>query len=302
MQKNIPLKGFSNYKIGGPAKFLLEVNSIEDLKPDFKEFKKMMTLGAGSNVLISDEGFDGLVLLNRISGIEIQGESIKVGSGVTIDELLDFCLEHDLSGLEWAGGLPGTIGAAVRGNAGAFKGETKDSVLEVESIDLITKEVRKRINEECLFNYRWSVYKENPNEFITKVVLKLKKGDKNEIENSINEKIQYRKEKHPMEYPNIGSTFKNIPIKEVTEHQREEFRDFIKNDPFPVVLTTKLLALAGLKGKREGDAQISEKHPNFIVNLENAKASDVQSLIDLAKKTVKEKFNLELEEEITYLS
>lgn len=301
MQKNIPLKGFSNYKIGGPAKFLLEVNSIEDLKPDFKEFKKMMTLGAGSNVLISDEGFDGLVLLNRISGIEIQGESIKVGSGVTIDELLDFCLKHDLSGLEWAGGLPGTIGAAVRGNAGAFKGETKDSVLEVESIDLIKKEVRKRTNEECLFNYRWSVYKENPNEFITKVVLKLKKGNKNEIENSINEKIQYRKEKHPMEYPNIGSTFKNIPIEEVTEHQREEFKDFIKNDPFPVVLTTKLLALAGLKGKREGDAQISEKHPNFIVNLENAKAADVKKLIELAKKTVKDKWEIKLEEEITYL-
>jgi UDP-N-acetylmuramate dehydrogenase len=302
MQKNIPLSNYSNYKIGGPAKFFLEVNSAEDLKQDFSEHERITILGGGTNILISDEGFDGLVLLNKIGGIEAGGEHIKFGSGVMIDELLKYCVEHGLSGLEWAGGLPGTIGAAVRGNAGAFKGETKDSVLEVESVDIHSKEKMKRKNEECNFGYRWSVYKENPNEFITSVTLKLEKGESSNIKKLIDEKINYRKEKHPMEYPNIGSTFKNIPVEKISDKQREEFKDFTKDDPFPVVHTTKLLALADLKGKREGDAQISEKHPNFIVNLGNAKASDVQALINLAKKTVKEKFNIDLEEEIAYLS
>ena len=301
MQKNIPLSQFSNYKIGGHALFFLKATDADDLKQDFSKFNKIFILGGGTNVLLPDEGINGLVLLNRIPGIEVHNELVKIGSGVMIDELLDFCVENNLSGLEWAGGLPGTIGAAARGNAGAFKGEIKDSVFEVESMDLISKEVRKQTNKQCEFGYRWSIYKENPNEFITSVILKLKKGNSEQVKKAIDEKIEYRNLKHPMEYPNIGSTFKNIPVEEVTDKQREEFKDFTKDDPFPVVLTTKLLALAELKGKRAGDAQISEKHPNFIVNLGNAKAYDVRKLIDLAKETVKDKFGIDLEEEITYL-
>lgn len=306
LQKNVPLSKFGSYKIGGPASSLLEIKSIEDLKTDFSRFKKIFILGGGTNVLISDEGFDGLVLLNRIPGIEQDHELLKIGAGVMIDELLTFCIKNSLSGLEWAGGLPGTIGGAVRGNAGAFGGEIKDNFYEVESYNIRTRKLIRRNNKQCLFAYRSSIFKHSNDmyhhsEIITKVVLKLTKGESSEIEKLIKEKIDYRNLKHPMEYPNIGSTFKNIPLEKITEEQKQEFKDFIKNDPFPLVPTTKLLALSGLKGKREGDAQISEKHPNFIVNLGKAKSEDVLRLIELSKKTVKGKWKIDLEEEITYL-
>lgn len=302
LQQNVLLKNLGSYKIGGSAKYFADVNSLEDLNSfNISEFGKFFVLGGGTNLLIADEGFEGIVLQNKILGIDLNDEFIHIGAGVEVKDFLDFCVENSISGLEWAGGLPGTVGGAVRGNAGAFGGEIKNSVYEIESFDLSTKQIRRRKKEECNFGYRWSVYKENLNEIITKVTLKLNRGDKDLIRQQIQEKVDYRNLKHPMEYPNIGSTFKNIPLEKVGQAQKEEFKDFIKNDPFPVVLTTKLLALAGLKGERSGDAQISEKHPNFIVNLGNAKASDVRKLIEFAKKTVKDKWGIELEEEITYL-
>lgn len=302
LQQNVSLKEYGSYKIGGLAKSFIQISSSDELKEiGLSKFPKIFILGGGTNLLISDEGFDGLVVLNKIGGIDVQDGLVHAGSGVLVSELLDFCVENSLSGLEWAGGLPGTIGGAVRGNAGAFGGEIKDSIYGVESYDLGSKETKRRKNEECNFGYRWSVFKENPNEIVTKVALKLTTRDKEQIKKSIQEKIDYRNLKHPMEYPNIGSTFKNIPVDKITDGQKAEFSAFIKNDPFPVVATTKLLALAGLKGQREGGAQISEKHPNFIVNLGNAKASDIRKLIELAKETVKEKWGIELEEEITYL-
>lgn len=299
--ENVSLKTYGSYKIGGPAKYFLEIVSEEDLRKDFSNFNKIFILGQGTNILISDEGFDGLVLHNNIQGVTLNGDNLIFGSGVQISDILNFCIENSLSGLEWAGGLPGTIGAAVRGNAGAFGGETKDNVLEVDSIDLKSKKKNKRSNKECKFGYRFSIYKKNSQEFITSVTLSLKKGDSDEIKRLIQEKIDYRNLKHPMDYPNIGSTFKNIPLSSIPKNLLVEFQSFIKNDPFPVVPTTKLLALAGLKGKKTGDAQISEKHPNFIVNLGNAKASDVLKLVQLARKTIKDKWGIELEEEIQIL-
>lgn len=301
IQQNVPLKNFSSLRIGGPSSHFLEISKIEDLKTDFSSFKKIFILGGGTNVLIDDRGFNGLVVHCSLKGIDQDRELLKIGAGVEISDLLNFCIEHELSGLEWAGGLPGTIGAAVRGNAGAFKGEIKDCVFRVQSFNFETQKEFSRTNAKCEFGYRWSVYKTKPSEFITSVVLKLSKGDSEGIKKSINEKIEYRKLKHPMDYPNIGSTFKNIPVDKVSIEQRNEFKDFTKDDPFPVVLVTKLLALVGLKGKKIGDVQISEKHPNFIVNLGSAKSSDVLKLIGLMKKTVKNKWGIDLEEEIQHL-
>ncbi len=302
IQQNVPLKNYSNYKIGGFASFFAEISNPKDLKEiDFSKFKRFFILGGGTNILIPDEGFDGLVVYNNIKTIELKGDELHLGAGELIEDILNFCIENSLSGLEWAGGLPGTVGGAVRGNAGAFKGEIKDNVYEVESFNIQTKKFSKRKNEECEFGYRSSFFKINPNEIITSVVLKLTKGDREEIQKYTQEKIDYRNERHPMDYPNIGSTFKNIPLTNLSEKLVREFQLFVKNDPFPVVPTTKLLALANLKGKRIGDAQISDKHPNFIVNLGDVKASDVQLLIKLAKKTIKDKWGIDLEEEIQIL-
>lgn len=304
-QENVPLKNYSNYKIGGPAKLFVEVTLVDELIEALKSAKdeKVYILGRGTNLLISDTGFDGLIIHNRIEGIERDGDNLRVGSGALIKDLLDYCLENSLSGLEWAGGLPGTVGGAVRGNAGAFKGETKDSVLGVESLDMLSLEQKVRANRECNFGYRSSIFKtgEGKNEFITHVVLGLKVGNREEIEEKIAQKIEYRNNRHPMNYPSIGSTFKNIPLASLSEDLQKEFAAIVKVDPFSMVLTTKLLDQCNLRGIRVGGAMISEKHPNFIVNVDNAKAEDVKALIEIARQAVKEKYNLNLEEEIIYL-
>lgn len=304
MQKNIPLKNYSNYGIGGRALFFLEVSNPKELeKENLEKFDKIFILGGGTNVLIDDRGFDGLVIHDRLDSIVEKENLLHVGSGVLLPDVIQYCINHELSNLEWAGGLPGTVGGAVRGNAGAFGREIKDIVLEVESMDLFTKKIHKKSNRECKFGYRSSIFKtERNSELITSVTLQLQKGDKDQIRKLTEEKIEYRKNRHPLEYPNIGSTFKNIALSSLSENLQKEFKDYVKNDPFPVVTTTKLLALAGLKGRRVGDAQISDKHPNFIVNLGNAKSSDVLQLVELAKRAVKDKWGIDLEEEIFYLN
>jgi UDP-N-acetylmuramate dehydrogenase len=306
LQKNVPLKNYSNFKIGGPAKFLVEVGFTEELKEALSSMKgeKVYTLGSGTKVLISDEGFDGLVILNKIEGIEQEEDDLRVGSGTLVKDVLDYCIENSLSGLEWAGGLPGTIGGAVRGNAGSFKGETKDNVIEVESLDLKTLDEKIRNNAQCQFGYRDSIFKsgEGANEFITYVALELMSGDKEEIKEKIQQKIDYRRNRQAVEYPSVGSIFKNIPLDSLSPDLQKQFADFVKIDPFPIVLVTKLLALCDLEGKRVGGAMISDRHPNFIVNVDNATAKDVKMLIEIAKQAVKEKYNLNLEEEVVFLN
>ncbi|HZJ18042.1 MAG TPA: FAD-binding protein, partial [Patescibacteria group bacterium] len=148
IEENVSLKKYSNFDIGGEARYFLRVITIDEFKKglfNWKQINKInhkpsFVLGSGTNILISDNGYDGLVIYNNIQGIKIEGDFLKVGSGVLASELLDYCLKHSLSGFEWAGGLPGTIGGAIRGNAGAFKGEIKDSIIEVKSIDRDTLE------------------------------------------------------------------------------------------------------------------------------------------------------------------
>ena len=309
IRQNVPLKDYSNYKIGGPAAYFLEVSTKEELIKGIKEWeemglnKRIFVLGKGTNILINDEGFDGFVIHNNILGIERKENDLIVGAGVLVSDILNYCIENSLSGLEWAGGLPGTIGGAVRGNAGAFGGEAKDCVKEAISFNLLDKSQNFRKNKDCNFSYRYSFFKsrEGLNEIITSVILKLKPREKESIRQSVLEKIDYRKAKHPLELPNIGSTFKNIPFDSLSPELQAEWRQYIKSDPFPVIPVAKVIYLAGLMGKRVGSAQISEKHTNFIVNLGGATSNDVKQIIEEVKTAVNEKFGVILEEEIMYL-
>jgi UDP-N-acetylmuramate dehydrogenase len=307
-QEKVLLKNYSNYRIGGPAKYFVKISSVNELKEVLRLAKslslgKIAILGGGTKVLIGDKEFNGLVIYNKIMGIEKEGNNLKVGSGVLTKDILNYCIENSLSGLEWAGGLPGTIGGAIRGNAGSFGGEIKDNLIKVESINLTTFEEKIRNNVECQFGYRNSLFKIKGNaEFITNVTLKFEIGDREEIKREIQEKINYRNERQPLDYPSIGSIFKNISFNSLSEKLQKEFLGIVKNDPYPVVLVTKLLALAGLKGKRVGGAMISDKQPNFISNVNNAKAADVEALIEIAKQAIKKKYNLSLQEEIVRLN
>ena len=326
-QENIPLSKLSHYKIGGIARYFFAAKNEREIVWAVKEAKNkklpIFIIGGGTNLLIGDEGWNGLVLKPNIITLELsahggsafggKGETLLAGAGVIMGNLIAFALKNSLSGLEWAGGLPGTFGGAIRGNAGCFGGEIKDSVQLVRSFDIKTMTIRERVIKECKFGYRNSIFKKkNGNEVILSVELRLIKGDKKKISEIIKKNIAYRNENHPLEYPNIGSIFKNVSLAAIHEKGSVKYKKAVadtsllyrgsqfsvKTDPLPVISAAKLISEAGLCGVTLGGAMISPKHSNFIVNVLDARADDVKSLITLAKTEVHKKFGITLEEEV----
>lgn len=303
IQEGVSLAEHSNYRIGGPARYFCEAANEEEIRGGVlfarEQQAPMFVLGGGTNLLIDDDGFNGLVLKPSVRHLRVDGQMMTVGAGLSVADLLKFTIEHSLSGLEWAGGLPGTVGGAIRGNAGAFRGEIKDRIISVETFDVEALATITRENGACRFGYRASVFKEkNGREIILRATLNLDKGDAQKIAAGIQEKINYRLERHPMEHPNIGSTFKNVDLELVPKVWRGAVAAVVKVDPFPVVPTAYLISEAGLRGTQHGGAMVSPKHPNFIVNLGGATAADVKFLIATVKETVFEKYGIRLEEEI----
>lgn len=303
IMEGVPLAEHSNYRIGGPARYFCEAANEEQIREAVtfarEQRAPLFVLGGGTNLLIDDAGFSGMVLKPAVMQLAADGETVLVGAGVSVADLLKFTIARSLSGLEWAGGLPGTAGGAIRGNAGAFRGEIKDRIVSVDSFDVETLETITRGHAECKFGYRNSIFKEkNGREIILRAKLELERGDAQKIAAGIQEKINYRLERHPMEYPNIGSTFKNVDLELVPKIWQTAVEKVIKVDPFPVVPTAYLISEAGLRGTQHGGAMVSQKHPNFIVNLGGAKAKDVRFLIETVKEKVFEKYGIRLEEEI----
>lgn len=299
IQENIQLAPLTTFKVGGPAQHFVEVKTKEELKEAIelseKNDWKSLILAGGSNLIISDAGFDGLVVKINIVGLDIDGDVLTAGAAVEMKELVDASIDASLAGLEWAGGLPGSFGGAIRGNAGAFGGEIKDTILEVETFSLADG-FRTFNKTECQFDYRESFFKHS-DEVIISAKSKLQKGHKDELRKVADSRIQYRQDKHPMNYPNSGSIFKNVPLENVPKEHLPLFEDAIKNDPFPIVPTAKIIAVAGLKGKKVGDAQLSEKHSNYIVNLGNAKSNDIIELIKQIQQEISERYQIILEVE-----
>lgn len=235
-----------------------------------------MLFGNGTNLLVKDEGFRGIVLQIKLDNIKIDGTNVIVQSGVKNAVLAKRLTDTELTGFEFASGIPGTIGGAIKMNAGAYGNEMKDIVTEVTFLDK-DGEIHIISNEECEFSYRHSrFFKEKV--VILETKLKLQKGNKIEIENKVKDLLMQRKEKQPIEYPNAGSTFK----------RGENY------------ITAKLIDECGLKGYQIGGAQVSEKHAGFIINKENATSTDILNLIEYVQKKVKEKTgeNIQLEIEV----
>ncbi len=305
-KKDILLSKYSNYRIGGPAKYFFEAKNIDEIIKAIENWRRLHSdaifiLGAGTNILFNDERFNGLVLKPNIQFIKGDGNTLRVGAGVPISQILNYAINEGLSGLEWAAGLPGTLGGAIRGNAGSFGGEMRAIIKEVVSLDISGPQTRiiKRGIGDCRFGYRSSVFKLNENkEIIVGATLIFRKGNRKLMEAATEENINYRREKQPLEHPSIGSIFKNVNLQKVAKKQHKLFNSVIKKDPFPVIPAAHLISEVGLTGISCGGAMISPKHPNFIVNILNATAKDVKNLIELAKKEVKKKFNIGLEEEI----
>lgn len=311
LKENVSLADRSYMKVGGRARYFLEFDSVEKLKSGLEEwqkiggnFDKMFVIGDATNVLFSDDGFDGLILHNKITGIEQKTTyQLEVGTGTTIEEINNFCITNSLGGLAWSGGLPGTLGGAIFGNAGAFGGETKDTILSVKSYDYLTGEMITRTKEACQFDYRQSVFKkESKSEIILSAILQLQSGDVEAIKSEVESHIDYRESRQPLDFPSLGSTFKNIPVEQFSAELLERVESEIKTDPFPVVPIAYLISLVGLKGHKIGGAQISEKHPNFILNLGDAKTADILALIDLVIKRISLEFHVVPEPEIRVVS
>jgi len=287
IKQNEPLSKHTTFAIGGPAKYFAVAKTKEEILEaiDFAKNKKLpfFVLGGGSNILINDGGYDGLIIKIQIGGVIIEEEKITAGAGVLLSQLVNESANKGLSGLEWAVGIPGTIGGAINGNAGAYGRSVSESAREIVVLtedDRKWKE-KKYSNEECGFEYRKSKFKHLANrEIILEVVLNLQKSDTEKVKGEIRNTILQRKGKIPAQ-PSAGCVFKNI-----------------KKDGQLVATASKLVEECGLKGVKSGGAEIPHLHGNYVVNSGGAKAEDVLKLINLCKQKVKDRFNLELEEEI----
>ncbi|MBE5870201.1 MAG: UDP-N-acetylmuramate dehydrogenase [Lachnospiraceae bacterium] len=281
--QNEPMKDHTTFRIGGEAECLLKVPGQDEMIELMKCFHKLETpyyvIGNGSNILVGDKGISGIVLstsehMNRIS---IDGERITVEAGEMLSRVAAVARDQGLSGLEFAAGIPGTIGGAIVMNAGAYDGEMKQ-IVECVRVVSAEGEVLELDNETMEFGYRTSIIKNRPF-IVLEAVLKLRRAGKEEIKAKMDDFTAKRREKQPLEYPSAGSTFK-----------RPEGN-----------FAGRLIMDAGLRGFRVGGAQVSEKHCGFVINVGGATAADVVEVMEEVKEQVKDRFNVELEPEIILL-
>ncbi|OGH16462.1 MAG: UDP-N-acetylenolpyruvoylglucosamine reductase [Candidatus Levybacteria bacterium RIFCSPHIGHO2_02_FULL_40_18] len=301
------------YKIGGKVRYLIDVESKEDIKKAFEllkkeKIKKFFFLGLGSNLIFKDEYFAGAVIrfLPSSNPIRlIRPHIIEADAGVVLDDVINFAFDHNLVGLEWAGGLPGQVGAAIRGNVGAFGSEIKDSVKEAEVFEIINNKPRFKVLRrfELQFSYRNSIVKKKKLGVIN-AQFRLTSADQgvvNRARQTYLNNIEYRKIRHPLEYPNCGSIFKNISDPAHIQKILEVYPDLeekIIREWHGKVAMGYLIKRLDLSGYRVGDALVSPKHCNFIVNLGSAKASDVLSIIKLIQNKFAETFDFVPEVEV----
>ena len=275
MEKNISLKDKNTFKVGGMAKYYAVVNSRQELLEvlNFAKEKSLpiFIIGEGSNVLVSDNGFNGVVIKLNLRQFSIENNILKVESGVFLREIVLKTRDLDLKGLEWAIGIPGTVGGAICGNAGAHNHSISEIISEVEVFDGNEFKIFKK--EDCFFDYRNSIFKKNLNLIILSAKFELEQGI------DLKAMQDYLSKRTKINGHSIGSIFKNP----------EGYS------------AGKLIEDCNLKGLRVGDAIISIEHANWILNLGNASSKDIEELILKAKKEVKLKFNIDLVEEIRRL-
>lgn len=273
----------TTFRVGGPADCLVELENTEQLQRVQKYLRLVeipyVVLGNGSNVLVSDEGYHGIVLQigNRMNNIVVEGNSIRVQAGALMAQVARTAMENGLAGMEFASGIPGTVGGGVVMNAGAYGGEMGQIVKNVTVVNA-EGEIMELDNESMEFGYRYSTIKNQPF-VVTEVVFELQAEDRETIKLRMEELAVKRREKQPLEYPSAGSTFK-----------RPEGH-----------FAGELIMKAGLRGFQIGGARVSDKHCGFVINTGDAVAADVMDVIREVQIRVKEKFDVDLEPEVVFL-
>ncbi len=276
LEENIPLSKHTTYKVGGNAKAFIYPKNIDSLKKLLKYLRdnsiNHMILGNGSNTLFSDDEYKGIIIkLDNLNNYEIKGTKVIAEAGANMIRVSMDSVKHGLKGLEFICGVPGTVGGCVYMNAGCYNSDISAVLTSVKALtpDL---EIITLKNKDLEFGYRDSFFKHNKDYIVLEATFKLEKGVKEELEDLIQDRKRRRLESQPLEYPSAGSVFRNPP------------------DNY----SGKLIEDLGLKGFTYGGAEISSKHANFIVNKDNAKASDIKYLIDYAHDKVKQEYGIDL--------
>lgn len=280
--ENAKMSEYTSFRVGGSAKMLILPKNTEELLSvisSLKDDDNYMIIGAGSNILFADSGFDGIIvrLCDNFKTLSVENDVITASAGTRLSVLTSFALKNRLTGLEFAGGIPGTVGGGLYMNAGAYGGEMKDCLF---SADVITKDGKIKtipVNE-CELSYRNSIFKKE-NLIVLSAKFKLNKANAEELETAyarLNELNRRRRDSQPLEYPSAGSTFKR-----------------------PVgYYAAALIEECGLKGFRVGGATVSQKHAGFVINDMNASSKEIYTLIKCVQKIVKDKKDVELEPEV----
>ena len=278
-----PMSKHTTFRVGGEAMCLVRISSPEQLAALIPYLQRVevpyFILGNGSNLLVSDKGYEGVILQlgGNLNLITVEGLTIKAGAGALMSQIAGAALEHGLTGFEFASGIPGTVGGGVVMNAGAYDGEMKQVVSSVTVMDE-NGEIMELSGKDMEFGYRTSIIKNRPF-VVLEVELQLKEGSREEIRSKMDDLAARRREKQPLEFPSAGSTFK----------RPEGY------------YAGKLIMDAGLRGYSIGGARVSDKHCGFVINAGNATASDVAEVIQEVQERVKDKFKVTLEKEVIFL-
>ncbi len=283
-KKDMPLAPLSTFKIGGSCAVAVFPKNKEELVNSIRESKargiKYAVIGKGSNVLFSDNGYDGMLLFtSHMNRIKEENGIVYAEAGAHLGTLASYAATHSLSGLEFAYGIPGSLGGAVFMNAGAYGGEMKDVTVYSDYYDPKTDTFGRSSGDEQKFSYRKSIYSENQELVILGAAIKLNNGNESDIRAIMNENMKKRRDKQPLEYPSAGSAFKRP-----------------END-----FAARLIDECGLKGYSVGGAAVSEKHAGFVINKGGATSADVRKLMSEVEERVFEKFGVRLESEIRYI-
>lgn len=281
VRENEPMSAHTTFRIGGPAELFVECNDVEKIGEILAVVKSenipLTVLGKGSNLLVSDNGLKGVVLYICDDRITVSGDTVVANAGAKLSGVCNAARDASLSGLEFAFGIPGSVGGAVYMNAGAYGGEIKQCIVSCTSITL-DGEIKTRKAEDLELGYRTSVFKKN-SEIILSAEFKLNGDEKSEIHARMDDFLGRRKDKQPLEYPSAGSTFK----------RPEGY------------FAGALIEQSNLKGFSVGGAEVSVKHAGFVINKDNATCEDVLNLIKHIQNTVKSNFGVDLETEVIYL-
>jgi UDP-N-acetylmuramate dehydrogenase len=301
VSEDVPLSGCTRFAIGGPARWLVDVSTEAALGSAIAEIRRAgvsFTLaGGGSNLIVADEGFPGVVLRYIASGIKASGAVVRVESGAVLQALVDFSIEHGLGGLETMAGIPGWVGGAIYGNAGAYGHSIQERVESVRIFDGCA--FQELDHAACDFAYRESVFKRHKDWIVTAAVLRLQPADSTVLRTNADGILKIRNEKYPPSMRCAGSIFKNLILAELPERVREQIpASVIREGKVPSAF---LLERAGAKGMVNGTIRVADYHANLIYNSGGGSAAEVRELIQVLKLRVRDLFGFELEEEVQYI-